>query len=158
MTDFTTLYTDCYQRLYNRAAFLVGHDAADDVVQEAFVSIWRVMERGQEVNYSYCNRAVTNAAIDFARRAKSRVVCVELDEAISIASESDVERLEFQETMRDMFATLNPSQAALLALYAQGYGFGEIVEMQAETRNCTVQRIRMARQRIRRWYAKEVRG
>jgi RNA polymerase sigma-70 factor (sigma-E family) len=66
------LHARCYRPLVRLAAALTDRDTAEDVVQDAFVKVWRRWRWIRDLDKAehYLRRAVVNAARDRLRRAK----------------------------------------------------------------------------------------
>lgn len=62
--------------------FVDDTDASEDLVQDAFVKAWEVIESGGEIeNFkAWIYRSVHNVCIDYLRRRRERVDIVELEE------------------------------------------------------------------------------
>ncbi len=102
-------------------------DEADDVVQDAFLAVWRGAARldpGRGAIGAYLTRVVVNRAIDKARRARL-LRFIGLDTAPDPADDApgpemvSVARSEVQAVMRDL-AALPPRQRAAILLASDG--------------------------------------
>ena len=88
ITDISTLFEDYYSPLCNYVARLIRDEtAAEDVVQELFISLWQ-KNNLSEVNQmqAYLLRAARFRAIDYLRKVDKRVVGQDLaDELMHIS-------------------------------------------------------------------------
>ena len=137
-----------FELVYDRhsgAAFslayrMVGRgNLAEDVVQEAFLSIWRSgarYERARGSVRTWVLGIVHHRAIDQLRRssvhAKRRASDEGLEERIEACERTDVEvgRREEAETVRSAMETLPPEQSRVIELaYFGGFTHTEIAEI-----------------------------
>lgn len=112
---------------------------AEDVVQEAWVSIWRSLQRFRHdaAVSTWLYRVVTNAALSQLRRRTPTVPLDPTDDAVSGVlydphgdPESRVMRNEDSMVVRRAIATLEPSQRAPLVLRElEGMSYEEIAEV-----------------------------
>lgn len=112
---------------------------AEDAVQEAWVSIWRSLQRfrNDAAVSTWLYRVVTNAALSQLRRRKPTVPLDPTDEAVSGVlcdqtgdPESRVMRNEDSMLVRRAIATLEPSQRTPLVLRElEGMSYEEIAEV-----------------------------
>ena len=71
---FELILTNYKERLYFLIRkIVISHDDTDDVLQEAFIKIWKNLEkfRGDSNLYTWLYRIATNEALTFLRRRKN---------------------------------------------------------------------------------------
>lgn len=116
---FKRLYDMASRRLLARAMAILGNrDTAEDVLQDAFVAIWRKASQFDPARGSgsaWLSRIVRNAAIDRLRQdrliARYQVSGDELPE-LPVAPEPAADRLDLQRSL----ARLSPEQSTTIAL------------------------------------------
>lgn len=130
---------------------------AEDVVQEAFMNVWRAAESyrpDRSTPRSWLLSVVHHRAIDKLRARQSRPIGVELDDALPIADRTDVwEEVESRltgETVRDALQVLPPEQRETLELaYFGGYTQTQIAEMMKVPLGTVKGRMRIALHKLR---------
>jgi len=143
--DFEALFRAHWRMAY-RAAFLVVHDhaAAEDIAQEAFVSVARHLDRFDRRRpfAPWLHRIVVNRAIDWTRARSAR------HEAAPGAEEiPDTPRAGFDDSRsRELavaLARVAPEQRAVIVLrYLLGYTPGEIADLLELPRGTVNSRLR----------------
>ena len=138
-----------FERFYDRhsgAAFSLAHRivgdrvAAEDVIQEAFLSIWRSKARYDPARgsvRSWTLGIVRNRAIDALRRGASPVKRLDLDDDAVLESrpseeltDSEAVRREMAQRVRGAIDELPREQSQVIALaYFGGFSQSEIAEM-----------------------------
>ena len=146
---------------YSLAYRIMGdRSAAEDAVQEAFLSIWRSRERYDAARGSaraWVLSAVRNRAIDALRQrtARPQKAAVEADEVLEArpAGERTDEEAIHRETRRQLqgvLAELPADQSQVLELaYFGGFTHSEIAEMLALPLGTVKGRMRLGLERIR---------
>lgn len=125
---FATLYDRYARAAYTLALRLTGKpDAAQDVVQEAFVKAMEKLGgfRGEAPFGAWLKRLVANAAIDRLRAEKRLVDGVDslLDEVVPPSAEDQHEAL-------GLLSRLSPTARSVLVLHAlEGYSHTEMGEL-----------------------------
>jgi RNA polymerase sigma-70 factor, ECF subfamily len=123
---------------YSLAVRSLGSPAdAEDVVQEAFLNVWRAaatFRRDRSTPRSWILSIVHHRAIDKLRGRKSRVQPVALDEGMNVPDSADVWREVASNLNRDdvrhALQALPPEQRETIELaYFQGYTHVQISEM-----------------------------
>lgn len=155
---------------YGRAAFALGYrmladrEAAEEVVQDAFMSVWR-----QAATYDasvgrvrpWLLAVVHHRAIDRLRRARERRPAVSLNEAWMLASNADVfldvyRGLQQHQVRRALAALPPPQRAAIELAYFDGYTFTEIADMTGVPVGTAKSRVRLGLARLRSLLNQEV--
>src|SRR5215210_6078881 len=137
---FEVVYERHSGAAFSLAYRMVGRgNVAEDVVQEAFLSIWRSgarYERARGSVRTWVLGIVHHRAIDQLRRssvhAKRRASDEGLEERIEARERTDVEvgRREEAETVRSAMETLPPEQSRVIELaYFGGFTHTEIAEI-----------------------------
>ncbi|MEM7261172.1 MAG: RNA polymerase sigma factor [Planctomycetota bacterium] len=122
------------------AKFLGDSDAAQDVVQEAFLRVARHPRRLLKVDscHNWLLRVVRNVGVDHIRRAsRQRKYTEAAAETVTEAQlsrqerpDAAVEREELEDRVRDEIEQLNPRQRELFHLQvAEGKSYREIAEI-----------------------------
>ena len=132
---FEWLYGQYFRRAY-RLAFLILRDAqaAEDVVQEAYVAVWRraaSIDPAEGSLPSWLLTVVRNRAIDHLRGRAYRQTAIGLDAASSAVAPDDPERAALvsddRSRIRDALEQLNARQRRTLELgYFGGLSQSEI--------------------------------
>jgi RNA polymerase sigma-70 factor (ECF subfamily) len=148
--------------LYDRVASLAfglalrivrDRDAAEDVVQETFLRIWRRADRydpGRNSARAWLLRLVRNLAIDRLRSAGARTRAEEAgaraDVVLAVAPETPEDvasRSERGRTVRAALAALPPDQRRMIEIaYFEGLSHGEIAAREATPLGTVKTRIR----------------
>jgi RNA polymerase sigma-70 factor (ECF subfamily) len=114
-TAFETIFRTHYAGLADYANGLVrSRDAAEDVVQEVFVTLWTQRERlaAPDNLVAYLYRSVRNRGLNFLRH--QRLVTAwqtrqgDLEAPESPAADKETERAEINQAVRAAAATLSP--------------------------------------------------
>lgn len=154
MRAFRTLYdlhlsyvTRCVARLLGQAPDL------EDVVQEAFIAIYRALPsfRGDCAFTTWLYRVARNVAIDHLR--KRRVSTVELDAWRPLRADADQwAHLEARDLCRALYAaldTLSIEHREVFVLHeVEGMKLREIAELTNESVNTVAARVRRTREKL----------
>lgn len=157
---FEVLYDRHSNVAFSLAYRIVGDRArAEDVVQEAFLSIWRSgarYDRGRGSVRTWVLGIVHNRAIDGVRRSsvhdKRRASDDGIEERFEAAERTDVEvaRKEEAGTVRDAMQTLPPEQSQVIELaYFGGFSQSEIAEMLSMPIGTVKGRMRLGLEKMR---------
>jgi RNA polymerase sigma-70 factor (ECF subfamily) len=138
---------------------IVRHQgAAEDVVQEAFLSLWRSgsYRPAKGSVRGFLLRIVHNAAVDLLRRERSRGAGRHVDEALAHAVAADeethveVERADAVRRVRDALATLPaPQQQSLALVYFDGLTHAEIALAVGVPIGTAKSRVRLGLEKLR---------
>ncbi|PKW15314.1 RNA polymerase sigma factor [Saccharopolyspora spinosa] len=136
-TAFDALVRRHTTKMYRVAYRILGDSAeAEDAVQEAWVSVWRSLDRfrGESAPTTWLYRVVTNAALASLRRRRPTVPLEPTDDWISdsaaLGPEGHALRTEEVARVHRAIATLEPSQRIPLVLRElEGMRYEEIAEM-----------------------------
>jgi RNA polymerase sigma-70 factor (ECF subfamily) len=136
-----------------------SRNAAEDVVQEAFLSLWRSGARYDRARGSvrtWILGIVHNRAIDALRRSmvhdRRRASDEGLEERFAAAERTDVEvaRRDEAREIRDALATLPDEQSRVIELaYFGGYSHSEIASMLDTPIGTVKGRMRLGLQKMR---------
>lgn len=146
-------------RLRRLAARMTGAvDEAEDIVQEAFVAIWRRAARLEAEGASlgsYLTRVVVNRCIDRSRRAKLRRLigldlAPEFDDGQPGADRQLAARDEVRAVARDLARLPERQKAAILLQSTGEHGVGEIATILGLSIGATEQLLVRARRTLRR--------
>ncbi len=157
---FQVLYERHSGVAFSLAYRMVGTRAqAEDVVQEAFLSIWRSGARYERTRGSvrtWVLGIVHNRAIDSLRRAtvhdKRRASDEGIEERFEARDRTDVEvaRREEATTVRTAMDTLPPEQSQVIELaYFGGFSHSEIAEMLSMPVGTVKGRMRLGLEKMR---------
>jgi len=147
VSDFEALFRSHWRSAY-RAAYLVVHDsdAAEDIVQEAFLAAIRHLDRFDRRRpfRPWLHRIVVNRAIDWAR---ARALRAEV-ELVDVAD--DARATELGSETISALRQLPPDQRAVIVLrHLLGYTPGEIARMLDLPRGTVNSRLRRGLDRLR---------
>lgn len=146
---------------YSLAHRIVGdRNLAEDVVQEAFLSIWRSnagYDRTRGSVRSWSLGIVRNRAIDALRRAATPAPKLDLDDEAVLESqsssqltESEVIRRETARKVRTALGRLPVEQSQVIQLaYFGGFSHSEIAEMLGEPLGTVKGRMRLGLEKAR---------
>jgi RNA polymerase sigma-70 factor, ECF subfamily len=157
-----------FEAIYDRhgsAAFSLAYriagnrTAAEDIVQEAFLAVWRSSVRYQPERgslRSWLLSVVHNRAIDFLRRSlvhsRRQVAADGLEERKAAPELTDVEAFRRQEalTVRSAMERLPSDQLRVLELaYFGGFTHSQIAELLGEPLGTVKGRMRLALEKMR---------
>lgn len=128
-------------------------DDAEDLVQEAFVRIWRLYGHTGEVSPGLVYRAIRRLAIDWARsldRRKIREQKVFLDTPLSSSFERSLEKNERNQALINAVECLPKEQGEVLTLKIWGeLTFDEIARTLDVSLNTVASRYRYALQKLK---------
>ena len=128
-------------------------DDAEDLVQEAFVRIWRLYGHTGEVSPSLVYRAIRRLAIDWARsldRRKIREQKVFLESPLSASFERNLEKNERNQALLRAVDKLPKEQGEVLTLKIWGeLTFDQIAQTLDISLNTVASRYRYALQKLK---------
>jgi RNA polymerase sigma-70 factor (ECF subfamily) len=137
-------------------------DEAEDLLQEAFVRIWRLYGHTGEVSPGLVYRAIRRLAIDWARsidRRQARENKVALDSPLSFSFERTLEQDERKQALLRAVDRLPDQQKEVLILKIWGeLTFDEIARTLDESLNTVASRYRYGLQKLRDWVPEEMEG
>ena len=137
-------------------------DDAEDLLQEAFVRMWRLYGHTGEVSPGLVYRAIRRLAIDWARsldRRKIREEKVSLDSPLSSSFERSLERDERNQALLRAVESLPKEQGEVLTLKIWGeLTFDEIGRTLDLSLNTVASRYRYALQKLKNSVPKEIEG
>ena len=137
-------------------------DDAEDLLQEAFVRIWRLYGHTGEVSPGLVYRAIRRLAIDWARsldRRKIREEKVSLDSPLSSSFERSLERDERNQALLRAVESLPKEQGEVLTLKIWGeLTFDEIGRTLDLSLNTVASRYRYALQKLKDSVPREIEG
>ncbi len=137
-------------------------DEAEDLLQEAFVRIWRLYGHTGEVSPGLVYRAIRRLAIDWARsidRRQAREDKVALDSPMSLGFERSLEEDERNQALLRAVERLPAEQKEVLTLKIWGeLTFDEIARTLEESLNTVASRYRYALQKLKEWVPEELEG
>jgi RNA polymerase sigma-70 factor, ECF subfamily len=150
-----------YQVEAARVAYLITRDKAlaDDVIQEAFLRVYRHIQNYDESRpfAPYLMRIVANTAVDAVKRRQRdnhRQVDVELSDDMLSESlphpETEIESVELQQAIWDALERLSPEQRAVVVLrYYADYSEREIADALSVPSGTVSWRLHNARRQLR---------
>ena len=137
-------------------------DEAEDLLQEAFVRIWRLYGHTGEVSPGLVYRAIRRLAIDWARsidRRQIRENKVALDSPLSFCFERTLEQDERKQALLRAVERLPDQQKEVVTLKIWGeLTFDEIARILDESLNTVASRYRYALQKLKDWVPEEMEG
>ena len=158
---FEVLYDRHGGAAYSLAYRIVGsRTAAEDVTQEAFLSIWRSnarFDRARGSVRSWVLSVVRNRAIDALRRGSGQASQLDHDDdgvleaqAADERTETEAIRRETSRELRGALETLPDDQAQVIQLaYFGGFSHSEIAEMLSMPLGTVKGRMRLGLEKIR---------
>ena len=145
--------------LFARQQARNSHDA-EDLVQEAFVRMWRLYGQSGELAPGLVYRAIRRLAIDWARsldRRATREQKTFLDSPMSTSFESNLEHDERQQALLRAVDRLPTEQKEVLTLKVWGeLTFDEIARTLDLSLNTVASRHRYALQKLKTWVPEEL--
>jgi RNA polymerase sigma-70 factor (ECF subfamily) len=137
-------------------------DDAEDLLQEAFVRMWRLYGHTGEVSPGLVYRAIRRLAIDWARsldRRKIREEKVSLDSPLSSSFERSLEKDERNQALLRAVESLPKEQGEVLTLKIWGeLTFDEIGRTLDLSLNTVASRYRYALQKLKDSVPREIEG
>ena len=137
-------------------------DEAEDLLQEAFVRIWRLYGHTGEVSPGLVYRAIRRLAIDWARsidRRQARENKVALDAPLSFSFDRTLEQDERKQALLRAVERLPAQQKEVVTLKVWGeLTFDEIARTLDESLNTVASRYRYALQKLKDWVPEEMEG
>jgi RNA polymerase sigma-70 factor (ECF subfamily) len=167
--SFCALVNRYRRPLYAHVVRIVRrHEAADDVLQETFVRLWRALDAfaPQRPLWPYLRRIATNLALDHLRRLTRRRES-ELGEAAEFLPETagggaptvpggELETNELLEAVRRATEELSPETRACLVLRLyEGLGYRQIAETLGIALGTVMSRLARGREALRQALARE---
>ena len=158
---FEAVYDRHGTAAYSLARRIVGDSrAAEDVTQEAFISLWRSGHRYDQARGSvrgWILGIVRNRAIDFLRRTSGSAPQLNHDDELILEqrpapdeTEAEAIRRETASDVRGALATLPPEQASVIQLaYFGGFSHSEIGGMLDIPLGTVKGRMRLGLEKIR---------
>ncbi len=158
---FEVFYDRHGRAAYSLAYRIVGNpQVAEDVVQEALISIWRSGGRFDPTRGSlrtWTLGVVRNRAIDMLRRDASRIPKLAFDpqelldqKPAEASTDGEVEDRETARELQGAIAELPPDQSRVITLaYFGGFSHSEIAEMEGEALGTVKGRMRLGIGKIR---------
>lgn len=146
---------------YSLAHRIMGEpQAAEDVTQEAFISIWRTSasyDAARGSVRSWLLQIVRNRAIDALRRSSARPVRLDLDDDAAIEAQvapdrtdAEASRRERARHVRSALRDLPQDQAQVLGMaYFGGFTHSEIADMLSMPLGTVKGRMRLGLQKVR---------
>jgi len=135
-------------------------DEAEDLLQEAFVRIWRLYGHTGEVAPGLVYRAIRRLAIDWARsidRRQARENRVALDNPLSLSFDRTLEQDERKQALLRAVDRLPHAQKEVVTLKIWGeLTFDEISQTLDESLNTVASRYRYALQKLRDFVPEEM--
>ena len=135
-------------------------DDAEDLLQEAFIRIWRLYGHTGDVSPGLVYRAIRRLAIDWARsldRRKIREEKVFLDSPLSSSFERNLEKDERKQALLRAVEKLPKEQCEVLTLKIWGeLTFDEIARTLEISQNTVASRYRYALQKLRDLVPREI--
>lgn len=120
------------RRAYTIArAIVLNHEDAEDAVQEAFLHVYRALDRFDPAYPfgAWLGRIVANAALDLVRRRRVRATD-ELSDAVALPFRDPGEQDELKMRLGRALAELPARQRAVLVMHdVEGFRHAEIGEM-----------------------------
>ena len=137
-------------------------EEAEDLLQEAFVRIWRLYGHTGEVAPGLVYRAIRRLAIDWARsidRRQAREQRVALDSPLSFSFDRTLEQDERKLALMRAVERLPDQQKEVVTLKIWGeLTFDEIARTLDESLNTVASRYRYALRKLKEWVPKEMEG
>lgn len=158
---FEVLYDRHGGAAYSLAYRIVGDQrAAEDVTQEAFISIWRSGARFDAARgsvRSWALSVVRNRSIDALRRQAGNAPRLDFDDEVTLGAEQAAEltdseaiRHETADRLRGALRELPPEQSEVVGLaYFGGFTHGEIARMLNMPLGTVKGRMRLGLEKIR---------
>lgn len=129
---FATLVRAHQRRAYAIArAIVLNHEDAEDAVQEAFLHVYRALDRFDPALPfgAWLARIVSNASLDLVRRRRVRAT-EELNDAMALPFRDPAQSDELRRRLVASLAALPARQRAVLVLHdVEGFRHAEIGEM-----------------------------
>ena len=133
---------------------------AEDLLQEAFVRMWRLYGHTGEVSPGLVFRAIRRLAIDWARSQDRRVIRegkVALDADMFAWFDRSLERDERQVALLQAMERLPDEQKEVLTLKIWGgQTFDEIAKILGVSLNTAASRYRYAMEKLKKWVPEEL--
>jgi RNA polymerase sigma-70 factor, ECF subfamily len=130
LSTFQEIYVENYPRMFGVALKMIGDEnAASDVVQEVFISLFDRFNNGKEILYlnTWLYRAAINKSIDYLRKQKrfqsleSHKVC-----GMDTADEDLVDNREARAAINNAISRLKPGEKSLVVLYSEGLSYRDM--------------------------------
>lgn len=154
--DFREIYKRYSNALYGILLRIVGDEVlAQDVLQEAFVKIWRYAakyDRSRGTVFTWMLNITRNQAIDYLRSRQNinRQQSISLDDNVGMAESTTAYAMPEQSEVGELVKGLEPSLRVLIEMvYIDGYTQVEAAEITGTPLGTVKTRIRMALQKLR---------
>jgi RNA polymerase sigma-70 factor, ECF subfamily len=116
--------------MFGVALKMVGDEnAASDVVQEVFISLFNRFNNGQEILHlnTWLYRAAINKSIDHLRKQKRFRSLESLKVySMSTADEDIIDNRETRAAINNAISRLKPGEKSLVVLYSEGLSYRDI--------------------------------
>lgn len=149
---FAEVYRDVGPSLYRLALAICGDAAAaEDVVQEAFVRVWRRRGRLRDSAClsGYLYRTARNLARDHCRRLKAKGKALEGVAVLLRPAEGQAEAPDVERISKALFALpVDQREVVFLRVY-EGLAFKEVAERTGAPQGTVHSRFRYAMERLR---------
>ena len=151
---FDSVFTNHHQALVRRATGMTrDSEVAEDLVQEAFVRLAREVELGRTPEYpkAWLHQVVTNLVRSWGRHRSvvDRYEAAYVPPSAIGSPEDAILRLERNQAVQDVLATLAPAERTSLLLAAEGYSGKDIAERLGRTPEATRTLMCRARSKVR---------
>jgi len=151
---FEAFYDRFERQAFSLAYRIIGErSAAEDIVQEAFLSIWKSGERYDKTRGSagaWALGIVRNRAIDTLRSKASRTPTLDSDDDSVLESRPATNRTDEQAMRRDVISELPEKQSKVINLaFFGGFSQSEISEMLDLPLGTVKGRMRLGLEKIR---------
>lgn len=154
--DFREIYKRYSNALYGILLRIVGdEELAQDVLQEAFVKIWRYAakyDRARGTVFTWMLNIARNQAIDFLRSRQNinRQQSIPLEENVGMAESGTAQAAQERSEVAELVSGLEPSLRVLIEMvYLDGYTQAEAAEITGTPLGTVKTRIRAALQKLR---------
>lgn len=123
---------------YHVRKMVINHEDADDVTQDAFIKVWRNLDKfkGNSKFYTWLYRIATNEALTFLQK-KKRYDALSIDDSEVLAGQLEAERYQYaidgdeiQKKLQKALLELTDKQRAVFNLkYFENLKYKEISEI-----------------------------
>lgn len=128
-----SMFRHCFFRIFDR-------ETSKDLVQEAFMKVWKYMAEGSEINNlkAFLYKTLNNQIVDWARKKKA-VSLEELEEKgfdLSFDDKSRMEKkIEFREILK-LISRIQPNYREIILMrFVDDFSIEEIAEITGESKN-----------------------
>jgi RNA polymerase sigma-70 factor, ECF subfamily len=147
LPSFPEVY-DRYQALVRRCLFkLLGARDLDDVVQEAFLRIWKGLPKfdGRSLLKTWIYAVTVRAGIDHLRKVGRRGFLTPLDPAATFPSNEEMDHLHKDLVSRGLGALSEEHRVVLILAIYEGLSLAEIAEVTSTNEGTVKSRLHYAR-------------